>query len=363
MTLVDAREAAAAAIRTAGSTDEIRQVYEIDVITPTANLPQIVRMLSAASDRAVGDAGPSVVAVMARGRRPDQSIELAAFTIVRDRALFKLAKSTRGRGLAVVDTVEGALSGLPTDGLPKLLVQTAATPLSREDSQQNPNVHVFVTECIWPPADPEAPLATEAGSGMDAIRDHMADALMTALPTTEAADVGATEADRRVAVIAGTVPRAVVDLTTKRETIGGDIDLAVISAQVWTDTADDVWRARVAEQLVIAEVKVWHRTEQLADEAIVRLMAELDESVVTWPGSFDARVVSGTSVVTERRTGGQYQQPVDLLNRYPAVWDAEAGLARARVQVQVRAVSQLQPATMRVSGVPLEHDADFKFPS
>ena len=76
-----------------------------------------------------------------------------------------------------------------------------------------------------------------------------------------------------------------------------------------------------------------------------------------WPGVFRARVLVGGSLTTQRLTGGDYVQDIRLLMFERAEWDAESGLAVARLQLSVEAVDLIEPATQVVRVGTLEHDA------
>ena len=193
---------------------------------------------------------------------------------------------------------------------------------------------------------------------MGAIRDHVAAAVTAGLPVTDTAQTGDTEARCRAALIASLVPRAKIVLETRRETLGGEHDLSVISDEIWLDDQDREWLCRVAQQEIVVTVTVWHRLETLADEAVLRIASELDDSLVVWPGDFDARVSVGGVVVTQRLSGGTYTQQVRLLNRAPARWDGDHGLLRSTLQATVQSVSQLRPATQSVR-VDAEFDKAF----
>ena len=104
------------------------RVVEVDVVTER-DIPALADGLFDASSAESGTRGPAVVAVMARGRQQLQAIELTAYTIVRGRLAIELAQGGRSRGLAILDLVESALSGLPPHGLPPLLVESAVAPL------------------------------------------------------------------------------------------------------------------------------------------------------------------------------------------------------------------------------------------
>ena len=80
-----------------------------------------------------------------------------------------------------------------------------------------------------------------------------------------------------------------------------------------------IWSARAATQLMIAVVTARHRTKRLADELTRRIAAELDDTEVVWPGSFDGLVNDAGTLVTERRTNGTFSELVRLLQRVPAI--------------------------------------------
>ena len=364
--LSDARADAAAKIRAQFPEQDtegryIVRVVEVDAITER-DIPGLAKGIFVAEDATVpADRGPAAIAVMAAGRQDSQAIDLVAYTIVRTRLALELADAGRGRGLATLDLVEEALRGLPAHGLPELLVQSAAIRQQRREvDRYGRTIHVYVSRCTLPPAFPMAPLAVTAGGAMDAIRDHVTAAVTAGLPADNAVQAGGTEADVRRALNLGLVPRARVRLDTRRETLGGPHDLAVIANQNFTDDQDRRWTMRVAEQEIVATVTVWHRTETLADEAIARIMGELDGSRVAWPGSFDALILDGGTYVSQREDGGQFEQDVELLNRTPAEWDAEVGLLGGQCQCIVQSVTQLAPADQSTGAVTLQHNASWR---
>ena len=367
MNLSDARADAAEKIRAKFPEQDVQSQYivrvvEVDAITER-DIPPLANGIFAATDATVPAArGPAAIAVMAAGRQESQAIDLAVYTIVRTRLALELADAGRGRGLATLDLVEEALRALPAHGLPELLVQSAAVRQERRESDEyGLTIHVYVSRCTLPPAYPMTPLAVSESGAMDAIRTHVTDAVDGGLPADEAVQAGGTEADVRAALNRGLVPRARVRLDTKRETLGGAHDLAVLANQNFTDDQDRRWTMRVAEQGIVATVTVWHRSETLADEAIARIMGELDQARVAWPGSFDGLIEDSNGVyVSERITGGEYEQDVKLLNRTPAEWDAEAGLLRAQCQCTVQSVTQLAPADQSVGAVTLQHTASWR---
>ena len=363
MKVSTARRKCANAVRARAPADEIIRVVEVDAATERDVL-EIADGLADTVTSDSGESGPAVVAVMARGRQESQAIDLTCYTIMRGRVEIELAEPGRSRGLAALDHVETAMSNLPEGGLPPLFVESSAARLDVDDTRNDPLVHVYLTRCTWPSAYPEIPVDMERGGGMDAIRDHFAAAITEGLPAATVPQVGAVEADRRRAIIDGLVPRACIKIETRRETIGGEHDLAVIGDRRWTDQDGVEWGARVAEQLIVVTLELYHLSEQLADEATTRIMAILDDSSVNWPGSFDARVLDPTTrtLVTERRTGGNYFQKVSLLNRNPAMWDEREGLAKSIMQANVQSVSQLAPATSGVTVTTMEHAAEFKIP-
>lgn len=365
MNLSETRAAAADAIRGRFPEQDaegrhIVRVVEVDAITER-DVPRLADGIFSATDATVPDTrGPAAIAVMAAGRQSSQAVDLAAYTVVRTRLAIELADAGRGRGLATLDLVEVALSELPGHGLPRLLVESAAVRLDRTQTEADETIHVYVTRCTWPPAFPDPPLAAERGGSMDAIRDHVAAAITGGLPAATEDQAGRTEAHCRVAQITGLVPRARVALDTQRETRGGEFDLAVIANQNFSDDQGRRWTMRVAEQEIVATVTVWHRNEDLADEAISRIMGELDGSRVAWPGSFDANNVAADGTVTvTRENGGQYRQDVELLNRTPAEWDAVQGLHMAMCQCTVQSVTQLAPADQSTGAVTLRHTAEW----
>ena len=366
MNLSDARADAADKIRAKfpeqdAQNQYIVRVVEVDAITERDIQPLADGIFAATDATVPADRGPAAIAVMAAGRQESQAIDLAVYTIVRTRLALELADAGRGRGLATLDLVEEALRALPAHGLPELLVQSAAVRMERADTEKDETAHVYVSRCTLPPAYPATPLAVSVGGAMDAIRDHVTAAVTDGLPADEDIQAGGTEADVRAALNRGLVPRARVRLDTKRETLGGTHDLAVIANQNFTDNMDRRWTMRVAEQDIVATVEIWHRSETLADEAIARVMGKLDASRVAWPGSFDALIIdSNGDYVSQRLTGGQFEQDVGLLNRTPAEWDAEAGLLRGQCQCVVQSVTQLAPADQSVGAVTLQHTASWR---
>ena len=322
-------------------------------------------LFDATDSTAPADRGPAAIAVMARGRdQESQAIELTAWTVVRNRLAIELLDAGRARGLATLDLVEEAMSGLPVHGLPALLVESAAVRFERTDADLDSTIHVYVTRCTWPAAFPETPLATDADSSTQAIRDHVEAAILAGLPSAVSVQAGANEADKREAHIAGMVPRAWIELKTQREAIGGAPDFVVRDPATFADSESPprTWTAQVVTQTVIVEVYVGHRTETLADAAIVRIAGELEGSVVIWPGSFDARVLEAGAMVTRRLTGGQYAQDVRLLMFERAEWDAALGLGVAKLQAAVEAVDPIAPATQRVKRDAAEPTATLVVP-
>ena len=118
------------------------------------------------------------------------------------------------------------------------------------------------------------------------------------------------------------------------------------------------WSAQAVTQTVVVVIHVAHRTEDLADLAVLRIAAELEGSVVTWPGDFDARVMDGGVMVTQRLSGGDYAQDIRLIMFDRAEWDAESGLGVARLQIGIEAADPIEPATQVVSPGVVEHAAD-----
>ena len=339
-------------------------------------IPAIARGLTPANLGTSGDSGPAVVAVMATGRRASQAIGITAVLIILDRVDLDPDLAGSGRGLAVHDIVAGALEGLPGHGLPRLFVESAIEqlPVAVQEvrgkpvasSDANVALHVFTLHVEWPSAFPEEPLAADLGSSTSAIRDHVSESIAAGLPTTAAtaAAAGASEERRRVAVQQGTVPRAWVTLHTQRETIGGAPDFIPRESMTWEDSESPprTWIAQALTQTVVVVVHVAHRTEGLADAAVLRIAADLEGSQVNWPGDFDARVLEGGNMVTRRLSGGTYQQDIRPLMFERAEWDAESGLAVARLQVSVEAADPIEPATQKVGLGTLEHDAEYAIP-
>ena len=146
---------------------------------------------------------------------------------------------------------------------------------------------------------PAEPLATDTDSSTEAIRQHVGTAIETGLPSTSDAQTGATEADHRMAVQRGMVPRAWIVLKTQREAIGGAPDFVVRDPIVFQDgeTPPRTWSAQAVTQTVVVDVHVAHRTENLADAAVIRIASELEGTVVIWPGAFMARVLVGGAMV------------------------------------------------------------------
>ena len=366
MTQSSARAAAADAIRarfpeTDADGQHIVRVIEVLPITER-DIPRLADGLWDAIDATVPtDRGPAAIAVMARGRAGEtQAIELTAYTIIRSRLEIELDDAGRGRGLAMLDEVEGALQSLPA-GLPDLLCESAAIRLDPTVTDADPTVHIYATRCTWPSAFPDEQ-TDSVGSSTSAIRDHVAGVIGTALPAMHVRQRGRIEADRRAALIAGDVPRAWITLHTQRETIGGSPDFVERPSMEWQDseTPPRTWRAQSVTQTVVVHAHVAHRTEDLADEAILRIAGELTGGVVVWPGDFDARVLRGGVMVTERLSGGQYELGrLDLLMFDRAEWDAEAGLAEARLQFSVETVDPIEPATQAVQVTAGEKDAAY----
>ena len=232
MTLSEARAAAAGAIRAAATAAQVRRVLEVDVLHER-QIPAIAKGLTPAHTGTRGTSGPADVCVMATGRRASQGIGITAVLIILDRVDLDPEWTGSGRGLAVHDVVAGALEGLPGHGLPRLLVESSMEqlPVAVQEAQagepsirsSDPRValHVFTLHVEWPPAFPVDPLASDVDSSTQAIREHVGAAITTGLPADSDAQAGAEEADRREAVIAGTVPRAWIVLRTQRESIGG----------------------------------------------------------------------------------------------------------------------------------------------
>ena len=337
----------------------------------------LARDLDEADAREYGPSGPAIVIVSAPTRDEGEAILVQAFTVTKGQV-----RLYGGRGLAVVDAVEAALRSLPGEHLPPLLVTTerATLPATMRDNQ----LSIWASAVRWPPAEPGEPeghpIDTATGDGLSAIRDHIADAVVASVPLLTQADVdadadlqdrfdadqdriGDTEARRRRALIEGLVPRVSIDMHTYREVVGGQPDLAVIAAQTFSDEDGRNWSARAATQSMIATVTVCHRTERLADEVTRDIAAGLDDSSVIWPGSFDAIVEdSGGDLVTVRRTNGTYAQLVRLLMRDPATWDDEKGLAVAKLEIAVSAVSLLSVATETIEPDTLTVTPRFRFP-
>ena len=370
MTLSEARAAAAGAIRAAATAAQVRRVLEVDVLHER-QIPAIAKGLTPAHTGTRGTSGPADVCVMATGRRASQGIGITAVLIILDRVDLDPGWTGSGRGLAVHDVVAGALEGLPGHGLPRLLVESSMEqlPVAVQEAQagessirsSDPRValHVFTLHVEWPPAFPVDPLATDVDSSTQAIRQHVGAAITTGLPAGSDAQAGAEEADRREAVIAGTVPRAWIVLRTQRESIGGAPDFVVRAPIFFRDAESPprTWSAQAVTQTVVVVVHVAHRTEQLADASVISIAGELEGTSVIWPGVFRARVLAGGSLTTQRLTGGDYAQDIRLLMFERAEWDAESGLAVARLQLSVEAVDLIEPATRVVRVGTLEHDA------
>ena len=334
MTLTEARATAADAIRALAPTDEVVRVIEIDVVDPR-DVPHMADGLYAATDATTGDTGPAVVAVMVQNRGADQSIQLTAFTIMRDRPVIELTQTGRGRGLAVLDMVESALSNLPAHGLAPILVQSEVAPLPRHEAVQDFTIHVFITTAVWPSAAPDTPNTPDPGA-MDAIRDHGADAVATALGLTDVGDDlsrrGDSEARRRSALIASLIPRGSVELA------GGEL---AVSPAAWTDSSV-TYDASGARQPVMLTVCIWHVDYPLADEAAALVAAELSESTVMWPGD--------------------YVVPVHLEALTPAVWDVSAGAAKAEVKARAHVMVPVSPRRQRVEATELRQARSFLIP-
>ena len=214
---------------------------------------------------------------------------------MRDRPVIELTQTGRGRGLGRPGHGGGsALSNLPAHGLAPILVQSEVAPLPRHEAVQDFTIHVFITTAVWPSAAPDTPNTPDPGA-MDAIRDHGADAVATALGLTDVGDDlsrrGDSEARRRSALIASLIPRGSVELA------GGEL---AVSPAAWTDSSV-TYDASGARQPVMMTVCIWHVDYPLADEAAALVAAELSESTVMWPGD--------------------YVVPVHLEALTPAVWD------------------------------------------
>ena len=326
----------------------------------------LARFLSTAGSSKLRDEGPAIVVVTTPARRKHGAIEVRVYTMTRDRRSLVAGDGLKirdgikaGRGLAVVDWVEEAIRGLPGSGLPILETETVPSPLPEDIGKTS--VRVWTTTALWPLAFPDS-TAAGAGSSTSAIRDHVAGIIGTGLPAALTRQRGRTEADRRIAYYAGDVPRAWITLHTQRETIGGSPDFVERPSMEWQDseTPPRTWRAQSVTQTVVVHVHVAHRTEDLADEAILRIAGAITGGVVVWPGDFDARVLRGGAMVTERLSGGRYELGrLDLLMFDRAEWDAEAGLAVARLQFSVETVDPIEPATQAVQPTAVEKDVGF----
>ena len=284
-------------IRAAATTAQVRQVREVDVLHER-QIPAIARGLLPAHVATSGDSGPADVCVMASGRRASQAIGITAVLIILDRVDLDPEGAGSGRGLAVHDVVAQALEGLPGHGLPRLFVESNVEqlPVAVQEERgdrlrsSDPSValHVYTLHVEWPSAFPDEPLATDTDSSTEAIRQHVGTAIETGLPSTSDAQTGATEADHRMAVQRGMVPRAWIVLKTQREAIGGAPDFVVRDPIVFQDaeTPPRTWSAQAVTQTVVVDVHVAHRTENLADAAVIRIASELEGTVVIWPGAF-----------------------------------------------------------------------------
>ena len=323
----------------------------------------LARFLSTAGSSKLRDEGPAIVVVTTPARRKHGAIEVRAYTLTRDRRSLVTGDGLKmrdgikaGRGLAVVDWVEEAIRGLPGSGLPILETETVPSPLPEDIGKTS--VRVWTTTALWPLAFPDS-TAAGAGSSTSAIRDHVAAVIETTLPATLTRQRGRTEADRRIAYYAGDVPRAWITLHTQRETIGGSPNFVARESMAWNDADGLRWTAQAVTQTVIVRVSVAHRTEPLADEAAIRIFAGLEGTTVNWPGAFDGRVLEAGVMVTQRLTGGDYQQDIRPLQLDRAEWDAEAGVAVARLQVSVEAMDPIEPATQSVQPTAVEKDVAF----
>ena len=364
MTFREVRAQASAAIRAIAPDTEIIRVFEVDTVS-ASDIPVMADGLGDASISSAGDRGPAICAVMAEGRQEHQGFDLTVYTVVRSRLELKLVQSGRGRGIAVVDLVEQALQELPGSGLPRLLVRTTAAEITASARKVDPTVRVFISRCTWPSAFPATPLETSIGSSSSAIRAHFAAIIARMLPAANEAQIGATESAWRWARIAGMVPRARILLRTQRETIGGAPDFVVREDVTWQDSEPipRTWAAQGVTQTVIVITEVAHRKEDLADEAALRIAAQVEGEPVVWPGDFDARVPQedGT-MATERLPGGTYEQDVRLMMFERAEWDSELGLAVARVMAGVEAVDPITVATLRGQFSTVEKTAQMVVP-
>ena len=365
MTLSEARRQAAAAIRMAAGSEEIVRVEEVDVINPR-DLAQVTKGLTVASERKAGDMGPAVVAVMAYGRSIEQTITITAFTIIRDRLTHSLTSPGRGRGLAVVDTVETALRGLAAHNL-EVETEALQLPASVHDTTLN----VFATRLEWPasavPLTPDDSAITDPDiddSALDAIRRRASDAITEALglvsldqlladPTLQAEyekdknRIGATEARRRAAEDASLIPRMAITLASQRRTLGGGADVRI---QRFLDLRTEDGRAwsfeRCAIRPITVTIDIRFRTEHRAEVAARKIAQELDRAIVVWPGAFNAHVLAadGTFPILRLRNG-TWEQAFRLVGMEPAEWDDEANAAHTTVVATIDAFSPLVPAT------------------
>lgn len=358
------RATAAAAIRAKAPTDEVWRVVEVDSVT-TRDIPELADSLDDASTAATGDRGPATVAVMAKGRQGGQAVDITAFTVLRSRLALELAMDGRGRGLAVLDLVESALSEMQVGGLPELLVESQVAPLPESLRDQDPTVYVYITTVTVPPASiglpiDDAPLTDEPRGAAVAIRERCAEVIADALGLTTSADDlrrrGETAVDWYGALRRRLVPRARVTLAGERQVIGGSHDVDVVRTLTWTTSDGRSWScARVMEQDMTVTIDLWHRTEGLVERAARRVAASLDASALVWPGEFYGRVLqSDDTLRTEVVTGGEHERLFQVAGRIFAGWDEEAGLARIGLLFRVTVDELLEPATQRATLTTIE---------
>ena len=378
MTLVEARRAAATAIRDNVPAQTDIRVFEVDVIS-ARDLPNLIKEaegLRSVSDSGLGEAGPALVAVMAQGREQNQTINITAFTLIKNRLVLNQGQAGLGRGLAVVDIVEKGLSTLRASGLPDRFIGSEVATLPRDIEVTE--VRVFLSRCMLGPGSltvpsPLAPpIDSITGGAPGAIRKRVGEGITDALglitPEDVAADpsltddfnldldrLGNTEARYRAAIIAGLIPRCKVDLKGIRRTEGGGRDVGV-GRERWIDTNGGQWSATCSQQPVIVTVSVWDRTLNHADRDAVLIASALNGGYVTWPGEFDAWVLDATNVmVIEHRTNGTYRMEMRVAGLDRAEWDDEQGLARAGLAVEIQAIDPLEAATEGATATSVEN--------
>ena len=361
MTLSEARSRAADAIRKTmprgvlwkGNVIQADQVRVEALLNRAGTLPN-------ASARTAGKGGPAMVVVTVTARNDAAAVAVEVYTVTKDPI-----DLISDRGLMAVDAVERALRTLPGSDLPLLKTSTGLTVLPPRIDDNKTNI--WMTQVVWPSADPGEPdgqpLATAIGDSIGAIYHHVSDGVAVALAFVTPAALeangalqarydadltrrGDTEARRRQATFDGLVPRCEIDVSSERATFGGGTDL-LASPFTWGTADGRMWTGRAVRQRVTVEVRVWHRSERLADEAALKIISELDQSVVTWPGDFNARVLQADgTLAVERLTNGNYQNRMDVVGRAQSAWDSDTGLALASATFTVLSVAPIEPANV-----------------